>query len=285
MRARTVPEQLFTGLAKVRMLIKRGLASPVALVEGRALADSLVRQFQGHREADARMVASVAALTGRIAVASSELRRETGSAEGGRTFLSTEGEVLLLYAASRTSNDSVAVLSQRVDQLIQQKSPESRSAWRMGYIGRAATLSFQDTVAPQARELLGQGDYLLDAQLRILAGDSLRAARQLIAVVSARTAPPGDVPLDAVCAEAATVSAAGDRTTALRWTRAALESFPVAPPDVFSDVTAAAVLGPCLRFAEGLEDAFGNDMKAAQWRRAADVLLGSPRANGPSIVR
>lgn len=280
-QARLSPEMLHAGVAHVRMLVKRGLESRESLVAGKALADSLIVRFHADTTVDPTAVANLAALTGRVYLAAQLLRRRIGAASNARTSLEAQGAVLLLYAASGVSKDSVGAISQRVDHLIQQQEPAHHSAMRMTWIARAATLSFPDTLPVEAHALRGHGDYLLDAQLEVLRGDRASAVRSLTSIVATRTAPPGDIPLDAVCPEANTLAIAGDGRTALKWMREALSSLSLAPPDLFVDGTVAAVLGRCLSMAADLAASAGERAVADRWRMAAQVLTGptTPRVD------
>jgi hypothetical protein len=272
-RARRPIDALLAGVAHVRMLVKRGLESRESMVAGRVLADSLVSRFQTDTTVDPIVVATLAGLTGRVPLAAQLLRR-SGTASAVRTSLNAEGDVLLLYAASGTNKDSVGAMSERLDRLIQQQEPGNQTALRMAWIGRAATLSFPDTVSLPARALHGNGDYLLDAQLDVIRGDRARAVRSLTSIVPTRTAPPGDVPLDAVCPETKTLAVAGETRLALKWIRATLSSLSVAPPDFLLDGTVAAVLGRCLIMAADLAATAGESQLSDRWRSAAQVLRG-----------
>lgn len=273
-RAVRAPEQLQAGLAHVRMLVKRGLESRGFLIAARALADSLIERFETDSRVDEKLVANLAALRGRIDLASRLMRRKTGSATPARTPLEVEGTVLLLYAAGGSSTDSVAAAAQRVARLIDQQEPSQRLSLQMTWISRAATLAYPDAMVDEARSLGGKGDYLLDAQLEVLRGERAKAVAGLTSIVATRTAPPSDVPLDAVCPEANTVAAAGDARTAFDWIRRTLSSFDVAPPDFLSDGAAAAVIGRCLTMAATLAQKAGQQDLSSRWSGAAQLLTG-----------
>ena len=266
---------LQTGFAHVRMLVKLGIDSPKLLVAGRNLADSLLQRFVPDLTADHMQLATLAALTGKVDLAAQLLRRTGADPGRARKAIEVEADVLLLFAASDASADSVEALSRRLENLLAEQEPSLRRTMEMAWVARAATLWFPHPIAGRSLGLLGGGDYLLDAQLLLRHGDTAKALRDLKDVVARRTAPSAEQSLDAVCSESATAAAAGDAATAYKWVSAMLSSFSSSPPDALSDHTRAALLGPCLLLAARLAEQTGDASGANRWRVAARTLTGA----------
>ena len=275
--------RLGTGVEQVRMLVKRGVDSPSLMLQGRALADSLLLQYSSAPQSDYAALATLASLVGKVDVAARLLRHSGTNAERPRTSIEVEADVLLLFAASGASHDSVTALSRRIQPLLAVQEPSLRDAMEMAWVARAATLSFPNAIPDEARALGGRGDYLLDAQLLMVRGDTAEAMRRLVRVVSRRTAPSADQPLDAVCPESATAAAAGDTAMAYKWISASLSSFSRSPPDALSDHTAAALLGRCLFLASRLAIHEGDTEASRRWSAAARALAGRGSSEGSRI--
>jgi hypothetical protein len=275
--AKSAADTLLTASAQVRMLVKLGVQEPRWMDSARTLASALVRRYARDTLADRAAVATLAALTGRIHLAA-EILRANHAGAGPSTPLDIDGRVLTVYAASGAYADSVHAITARVQRYTEQLGTQDQAAFRMALVGRAATLSWPGAMPAAAVALRGQGDYLLDAQLQLAAGDSAGAARVLADIVARRTAPPTDRTLDAVCPEALVMARAGHQREGNEWLEGILGAIQMAPPSLFTDATSAAIFGRCLALGGSLAGSAGDSVAAARLRESAKRLWTSADA-------
>ncbi len=150
--------------------------------------------------------------------------------------------------------------------------PGRAVASRLEGVGRPASLAFPEVVLPAIRQLAGQGDYLIDAQAALLAGDTLGATTALRAVVRQRSAPPAERPLDAVFSEARLLAEAGQAGEALTWLEPVLGSLALAPAGIFADPARAGVLRRAVQLTATLAARTGNLEVARRYQAVTEAL-------------
>ncbi len=274
--ARSPVDVLRAGTIEVWMRIRGSVPDDSAgVLSARRLADSLVARFGADSLLEPESVLSLLLLTGRVHEAAALARRgRVSELMGVPRPLGREALPLLIYAAAGGPADSLTVQGERFERALSAlagtASPGQIMAYRLALLGRAATLAFPDFKMPALRELAGKGDYLLDAQALIAAGDTAKAYADLVAVLHRTPSTPAERPLDAALPEARVMALAGAREEAAAWLRPVLQALPLAPAHTFADPTRAASLVPALRFAATL-------IRGAEARRLgmiADLLWG-----------
>ncbi|MCC6318748.1 MAG: protein kinase [Gemmatimonadaceae bacterium] len=265
-------QQLVTGAAQVRMLIKRGVSDGTRLPYARALSDSLLERFAPIQSVDRAILASLALLRGRVSEADQWIRARTPRP------LDRDTDLLIMYSALQEPADTITTLIRRLVEEHGRVDGGATGNWLVEGPGFAATLSFPTVVPEIVRNLSATGDYLLDAQLMVLRGDAAGALVALRDVLGYQTNVPTERSLDAVCAEARTIAAAGDAPGGWRWLSLALSALDDAPPGIFADAVTAGGFRVCLENAAALGARVGAGEQAAKYRAAAEELGRGPAA-------
>lgn len=280
--ARTAPEASRVGAAAVWSALRTAVPNdPPGVQNALRRAETLLARYAADTTADPVAVLSMAVLAGRTHLATAlagrpNVRRALSfPAEPG-----PDGLPLLVYAALGGPAESLRVVAARVEAAIAAASaaePSLGLATRMESVGRPASLAFPEVTLPALRHLAGRGDYLIDAQAALLAGDSSGAATALRAVVRQRSAPPAERPLDAVFSEARLMAEAGHPGEALAWLEPVLGSLALAPAGVFADPARAGVLRRAVSLTASLATRTGNVDLARRYQAIADALApGAP---------
>jgi tRNA A-37 threonylcarbamoyl transferase component Bud32 len=267
-------EQLRVAGTEVWMRLKFAVPLDVSGVrQARRVADSLWDDRGTTPGRHARLLGSLAVLTGRASQAASLYQLP---AAGGHipAPLSRIGPALLVLASLGGPSDSLDLLEQRVAGAIEVGLPVSaRKAARDEWLGRPATLAFPDYRLASTTQLPAGSYNLLDAQAAFARGDSA-GARRILADVRERRRhlSPQDITLDALYPEAALLAAMGDEQAAAQWLDPTLHALAGTAPLVFIDPGRAGALVRAMALRADLAHRAGERATAARWARVVLVL-------------
>ncbi|HEU4801184.1 MAG TPA: serine/threonine-protein kinase [Gemmatimonadales bacterium] len=174
---------------------------------------------------------------------------------------------LLAYASfggPRAAMDSLSrVVSAQVDAWPEE---QDRASARSELLDRATALGWPALPS-------GGGNYLLDMQQLAAAGDMAAVARELAVVDSLRWAmSPGSITVDAVLPEARLRLMAGDTARAVRELDGVLEHLPAASINLVGQVSQAASLVRAMVLRGRLAAAAGDVTRARHWLAVVDEL-------------
>lgn len=217
--ARTRAMKVRLAATRVRLLVKSG-----RLEQGAALADSLLKTPPATAR-DALLLAGVAALVGRTGTAARWARQ-------GASLLATDpasGELrvpvaparealaLLVFAANGLDADSVRLLANRVERLIESAAPQaSRAPLRRELLDWSATLAYPLVgPSPLLRRDWG-GNVHMGAEYALTQGDTARARAWLAHLDRlAEREHPGDAGIDAMALQMELSQLVGDTSSAV----------------------------------------------------------------------
>lgn len=256
--------------AEVLLLVKFALPDDTAsLMRARAIADSILGVPTPASAHD--RVASLAALTGRLADAESRVRRQSRS-PGNADAAQPHGDLLLMYSAAGGPLKRIEAIERELEHAIRNGFEQARQRdERVRWIGRAATLAYPDR--PAWRGLDPPGDYLIELQQRDEAGDSAAVLRILdeLADVRARLRP-AEVQFQILLPEARLLMGLGHMEEAAERLRPALSSIEWRPPDALADrVESLSLLRAMLLMAD-LAIRRGDTEEGGRWLRPLEIL-------------
>jgi tRNA A-37 threonylcarbamoyl transferase component Bud32 len=276
--ARTPAESVRVSVDEVWLRVRHSIPSdPLGLQVARVLADSLLHAYGPSSDVEPALLGSLAAVTGRAHLAADYCRRPSAaSALGKPASLEEVACRLLIFAVFGGPKDSLTALEQTVSSLINSSpaivSPEGA---RMELLARSATLAFPDHEFRSMSQLVGKGDYLLDAQAALLRGDTIAVRRLFSQLRSARASRyPADLTLDALLPEARLLIAIGDPPGAIAWLDPTLGSLVDAAPEMYTDPVRAGSLVRAIELRADLAIQENDPATAARWAKVA-LVLGS----------
>jgi len=267
-------ERLRLAVDEVWMRVKFSVPRDVrGMRSAKTLADSLL--LHTPKEAEPGVMASLAVLSGRAALAAGLMRNPA---------VATEWEVpgplvntalpLMVFAAMGGPVDSIRTLESAASTAIDAMAPTMQGEARARWISRPAALAFPVYRFPSLPELRGPHLPVLDAQYALALGDTLLVRRVLAARRDARAfAAPGDLTLDVLYPEARLFLELGDPRAAVAWLDPTLRSLPTAGPQTFTDPAIAGALVRAMMLRADLADRLGDSLNAAAWRTATAILL------------
>ena len=267
-------EQLRLAAAEAWMRIKFALPYDlVGLRVARGLADSVLASRPAATGSEAPILASLAALTGRAALAASVIRGVSGEWRPPGP-IAESAPALLAFASLGGPLDSVRALWRDVQLGIERLSLGERESERNEWLGRAATLVFPAAPTGEITDERITGDYLVDAQRAFARGDSAEVRRILGSIRGGgRSAnPPESVTLDALFPEAWLLAALGETHEAINWIDPTLNALAQTAPRVFGDPARAGSLVRALALRAELAHRAGDQAGAARWARVVAVL-------------
>jgi hypothetical protein len=277
-------------LAAAEVWLRIRLAAPsdtAGLRAARKLADSLL-DAGSMSGAPPLSRASLAALTGRAGLAVSL---------AGDPFVQRAWDVpaalfpaasrLLVHAAMGGPSDSLRRLERDVDAAIGRDLARSqRDGARLAWIARAATLAFPTHRFAQARELVGAGDYVLDAMEALATADTNAARRAFYEGL------PGDPmkltaerPADALFPEAWLFAALHEDRTAIHWLDNVLANLYGKALRAPIDPIEAAPLVRAMALRAELAARTGDAAGARGWARTVSILWSDADASLEPVVR
>ena len=277
-RARAVEvdprEQLRLAGNEVWVRLKFSIPNDLAGVRAaRAMADSILATHPSASRGNARLLASLAALTGRASVAAA-ISREGAAEWNTPVQIARSAPALLAFAALGGPADSLRVLERQVETTIDHAVPPSaQQQARMQWLGRPAELAFPDVRLASITGLAGSGDYIVDAQAAYIRGDSA-AVRHTFANLRAvrRSMPPASVTLDGLFPEAALLASMGDQPGAIAWLDSTINVLAATEPGVLADPARAGALVRGMALRAELADRAGDRETAARWAQVVRVL-------------
>jgi hypothetical protein len=276
--ARTDRERMRADGVNVAMQVAYAVrdGDTLRLRRAKALADSLLDRGSSN-DADAVLLTSLAALTGRAAIAARYSRaRSVAEAFTVPDALRDGTATLLVLSALGGPADSLAVIERRVSDLITRGiSPAERLGRRLEFLARAASMAFPRYRFESLDSLASDGDALIVLESRSVRGDSAGVRRGLAAFKAARRAAlPEHLALDALTPEAALLSSLGTVTDVIAWLAPTLRSLPQMQPGLLSSPVRAGSLPHALLLHARAEATIG-DRAAAQRSAAAVAILWS----------
>jgi tetratricopeptide (TPR) repeat protein len=268
-----------TAAAEVWMRLRQSMPDDLeGLRLARALADSLLNRYPPPGAPEPQLLAGLAALGGRAALAVAYMR-ETAARQGTEVDAPIAGmaPALLMFAALGGPTDSLRRLEKAVADAIARMPPQERRSAKATWLARAASLAFPSYRFATLGELADIDDYLVDAQTAFARGDRA-AARRMFAAEGARRrlTPPEDLTLDGVYPEAALLAEMGDTAGAIAWLDPTLNALSAAAPQLFNDPTRAGALVRAMALRAALARAAGDTAAAGRWERATLVLWNTP---------
>jgi len=283
-RARTLevdPERnLALAVANVRLLLK---TSQWALA--RSLSDSLLDAGTSEVADSPARLAPIAALVGRVDQAIEYFVRSEGAlslAQGNEAkvvvppALRRDASEAFVIAATGTCDERLPGLFARIDSVIMRVvSPAEQPAARSQLVDWSASLAVPCTNAESVRKIATTGDYLIEAQKKLLAGDKRGVVDVLSRVARRRRlGRPGDIALDVAYQEAWLMLAIGDSSSSAERLEGILQSLPLAGPSLTSELSQSAALRRILQTAGGLARARADTTAARRWSAVLDTLSG-----------
>ena len=274
--ARSPEEVLRVGASQVWLQIKFSVPSDTTGIRrARALADSLLRAFPPRNAPNAEALAALAVLTGRATLAA-EYGRDPSISAARRIppALSDLAYPFLAYAALGGPRDSLLALESRMTTALDVAVPnDERTALRLEWLARPATLAFADVRLATLNSLAGMGDYLVDAQVAFTRADTAAIERTLDGVASARRwLHPADLTFDALLPEAWLLTSIGKDEAATAWLDPTLGAVRFMVPQVLATPDQA---GPFVRSAALralVADRLGDRRTARSWAGVVTIL-------------
>ncbi|MEX2156561.1 MAG: protein kinase [Gemmatimonadales bacterium] len=274
----TSAERLRVGVAEVWMGVRFSVPFDLAGVRAaRALADSLLQEHPPSNAPEPFLLASIAVLTGRAHVAA-EYTRHAAAVAALRVPapLARIGGPLLVFAALGGPIDSLRALEEQVESTIDHAVADSlRLAARMAWLGRAGQLVFPDYRFKSLPALVAHGDYMIDAQIAFLRGDSAVVRSTFTKLrVERRFVPATEVTLDAIYPEARLLAALHDDLAAIAWLEPTLTALSSTASEKLVDPANAGALVQAMALRADLATSMRDTTNAARWARVVTVLWG-----------
>ena len=272
-QAKTRADRVRLGTLEVWLRTKYALPGRLeALARARALADSLLAAYASATPADAESMASLAALTGRPALAA----RYASMAMSGlaEPAVAGTGPALVALAALGGPPDTLRTLAAATERSIRSGVlPADRDQLRVEWLVRSALLAIPDS---GIAALVAPGDRPPVDLLTAWRAHDLRRAR---AILAGRRADPrraalhaADVTVDAVLGEASVLASLGDHAGAAAWLDPTLDSISLIAPVRLSDAVRAASLVRAMVLRADVAAASGDAATARRWARPVVAL-------------
>lgn len=267
-------EQLRMAGNEVWVRLKFSIPNDLAGVRAaRAMADSILAAHPSGSSTNARLLASLATLTGRAGLAAAISR--AGAAEWETPVqIARSAPALLAFAAVGGPADSLNALERQVGIAIDNALPVgARQQARMQWLARPAELAFPDVRLASISPLAGGGDYIVDAQAAFIRGDSAAVHRTFANLRSVRRSmPPASVMLDGLYPEAALLASMGDQAGAIGWLDSTLNVLAGTEPGVLADPPRAGALVRAMALRAELAGRAGDRETAARWAQVVRIL-------------
>jgi serine/threonine-protein kinase len=277
-RARSVErnpnEQLRLAANEVWVRLKFSIPNDLAGVRAaRAMADSILATHPSRSGGKARLLASLAVVTGRAGLAA-QIAREGAAEWDTPVQIARSAPALLVFGALGGPRDSLIALESQVATGIDNALPVSmQHQARMQWLARPAELAFPGIQLASISSLAGSGDYIVDAEAAYLRGDS-SAVRRTFTDLRAirRSMPPASVMVDGLYPEAALLVSIGEEAEAIDWLDATLDVLAGTEPGVLADPPRAGALVRAMALRAELADRAGDRETASRWAQVVRVL-------------
>jgi DNA-binding SARP family transcriptional activator len=279
-------ERLRLAVSEVWMRVKFSAPEDTAgLRAARVLTDSLLINYAETPD-EARLLASVAALTGRAHMAAS-LNKLAAAAYRIPAPLTQSAPALAAFAGLGGPADSLRALERRVETAIGNlmrgpSAQESRSRWLL----RPVSVAFPDHRTPALVMSGASENNLLGAEAAFLRRDMNAVRRELeVLTESRRLHGPLVVTIDVLYPEAWLLSAIGDAPAALARIEPTLDALPGTAPYLFVDVLRAGALVRAMALRAELAEQTGDHAGAVPWARAVAILWSDADIFLESVLR
>jgi tetratricopeptide (TPR) repeat protein len=269
-------QRLRLGVGEVRLLVKLE-----RFAQARALGDSLLAARSAPEPDDARVLAGVAVIAGRVNRAAALLAMDVAS-----PFTTPQGEHivlpasvaaparhLLVYAAVGVPAESISVVERRITSLVASWiEPQRQAAALQAALHEPAMLAFPQLGAREAHARQAGASYLLRLQ-RLLARDPAAVRIELAQIDSSRgVLRAGDVASEIVYQEAWLLVAVGDTAAAVQRLDRSLTALPGLGTALLDQVPQAAGLVRAMALRAELAAAGGDTATAERWASAVNAL-------------
>jgi serine/threonine protein kinase/tetratricopeptide (TPR) repeat protein len=288
--ARDAADALRLAVAETRLLVKLG-----QFAQARRLADSLLGTTSDGDPVDAARLAPLAALTGRVALASRLLQRAasldtlmTDAALYPTIPLDLRESALGLlgYAAFGAPRESVTAFRARIERQLQSRvAPRELESARRAVLDEAAKFAFFETGLWSVHRANAGGNYPLEMEWNVARRDTaaVRAHFDRLALIR-RGKPLSEVAMDATYLEARLLLAIGDTAGAARRLDLSIDALPGVTSGVLDRVSESAGLVRAMVLRAELAGFVADTAKQRQWARAAlDLWNDADPALGPAV--
>ncbi len=234
----------------------------------RRLADSLLTNAPPDGALEPKLLASLAALTGRAHLAAS-LGRKISTRDRNDTppALVGIGITFLTYASMGGPVDSLRALAPRVLEALQRDvDAERRARAEEMWLRLPVLVGFPTVQLPIVSQLSGPSGGLMNADDAYLRRDTVMALRAMEQYRSAgQVEPPGVRTVDLGLGTAWLLSKLGDTDAAIAWLDPILNALPRTPPQLFLEVYQAGPLVRAMVLRANLAEAQGDRATAMAW--------------------
>lgn len=258
----------------VWMELKFGLPGDEhGIASARALADSLLAEDDTTRAAAPRVLAGLAALTGRANRTASLARRAVELPGRSPGPIALPAAALLAFAALGGPADSLLALEKQLMRAIEATATLPRvESDAFEWLARPASLAFPAALGATT-SFAGRGDPILDAQAAMLRGDPAPARALLEQLrLGRRSVPPTDVSYDGLLPEATLLVRLGDDRQAAAWLDPSLNALAMTAPHALSDYVRAGALVRTMALRAEVAVRLGDREGARRWARAVAIL-------------
>ena len=287
--ATTPEDRIRLGVTEALMLVLGGTPPDNRVSVAKTLIDSLLASAGlAMNRSDPWDLATIAALTGRASRAAAFARLPSPrTAFALPPGLASDALALLAFGSLGGPVESLSTLEKRVSEGIATGiEPNGRVAARMEWLARPGTSAFFEYAFPSLPELRGFGDYLVEAQLALQAGDTAGVQRQLSDAAAGRAwMRPSDVSLETLLPEARLLAAIGlDRAAAERLdpTLSALSAVSL---DFIRSPVGAGLLVRSMAFRAELAHRAGDSATAARWAAPVVILWSDADSSLQQVTR
>jgi protein kinase-like protein len=286
--ARAPGDRLRLGVSEALMRTLAGAPDSTDVATVKAIADSMLSLDPSSPDVDPWDLATLAALTGRANLSARLIRRASPRTVGRLPpALSGDALALLAFAALGGPADSLRVLEGRVVEGIAiGMDAASQSRARSEWLGRPLALVALDVPLSSFSQLAGTGDYLIDAEAALAAGDTATVVRLLRRAETSRAGMvASELMFEALLPEARLLTTLGDRRAAIARLDPTLTDLRHVSLSLVSDPVGAGLLVRSMALRRDLAEAAGDTVNARRWAAAVGTLWSDADSFLLPIVR
>ncbi len=241
----------------------------------RKLADSLLSSLSPATAPEPKLLASIAALTGRAHLAVA-LGKKVPSNKGWDTppVLVGLGITFQTYAAMGGPGDSLRALDAKVSGALERDvGPADRAEARSTWLVLPVTMAFPEIQLPSVSALADGTSPLIDADAAFLRGDTASARAQLRKLrMSVARSSPADFTVDQLYPQAWLAAALEGPDSAAATLNPTLDVLDRSPPSLYTEAFRAGTLVRAMAFRAELAAGMGDQAAAREWAAAVVVL-------------
>jgi len=273
--ARMARDRIRLGVSEALMRLLRGAQDSAEVAVARVIADSVLALESSEPGIDPWDLSTLAALTGRVSLAGRLARRVSPRrAWQLPPALTGDAHALLVFAALGGPVDSLLALEARVAEGLATGVPTERLAMeRSEWLGRPVALAALEVPFTSFENLVGTGDYLVDAAAAHLNGETGRARSLLDRAARSRSGvQSADLMFEAIFPEARLLVEMGDLEAAIRRLDPTLHDLRRTSLQFVSDPVGAGLLVRAMALRADLAHAAGDSATARRWGRTVSTL-------------